>query len=76
MLGRLIIAVGRRMGPKLVPTFHPLVIVLTVLAVAFLGAPSLALVAELAWNFLTGIRNRCMLLASLESSKPVSTLRY
>ena len=68
MLSRLIIATGRRMGPNLIPTIHPLVIVLTVLGVAFLGLPRLALVAEVAWNFLTGIRNRWMVLASSKSA--------
>lgn len=67
MLSRLINAIGQRMGPNLIPTIHPLVIVLTVLAIAFLGAPRVALIAEVAWNFLTGIRNRWMLLAT---SKP------
>jgi hypothetical protein len=64
MLSRLIIAIGRRMEPNRIPTIHPLVIMLTVLAVALLGAPRVALIAEVAWNFLTGIRNQCMLLAS------------
>ena len=67
MLRRLIIATGQRMGTNLIPTIHPIVIVLTVLAIAFFGAPRLALIAELAWNFLTGIRNRWMLLASSQS---------
>jgi len=64
MLSRLIIVAGRRMGPNLIPTIHPLFIVLTVLAIAFLGAPRVALIAEVAWNFFTSIRNRWMLLAT------------
>ena len=68
MLSRLIIAIGRRMGTNLVPTIHPLVIALTVLAIAFLGAPRLALIAEVAWNFMTGIRNRWMLLATSKTT--------
>lgn len=67
MIRHLIIAVGRRMGTNLVPTIHPLVIALTVLAIAFLGAPRLALIAEVAWNFLTGLRNRWMLVATSDS---------
>ena len=67
MLRRLIIATGQRMGPNLILTIHPLVIVLTVLAIAFFGVPRLALIAEAAWYFLTGIRNRWMLLALLQS---------
>ena len=67
MLSRLITAIGQRMGPNLIPTIDPLVIVLTVLAIAFLGAPRVALIAEIAWNFLTTTRNRWMLLAT---SKP------
>ncbi|MHC4880532.1 MAG: hypothetical protein ACYTGL_29120 [Planctomycetota bacterium] len=69
MLSRLIITVGRRMGPNLIPTIPPMVIALTVLAVAFLGAPRLALIAELAWNFLTGIRNHLMVVASAETAE-------
>lgn len=68
MMSRLITAIGQRMGPNLIPTIHPVVIVLTVLAIAFLGAPRVALVAEIAWNFLTGIRNRWMLLAISKSA--------
>ena len=68
MLSRLITAIGQRMGPNLIPTIHPLVIVLTVLAIAFLGAPRVALIAEVAWNFLTSIRNRWMLLAASKSA--------
>jgi hypothetical protein len=68
MMSRLITAIGQRMGPNLIPTIHPLVIVLTVLAIAFLGAPRVALIAEIAWNFLTGIRNRWMLLATSKSA--------
>lgn len=69
MLSRLITAIGQRMGPNLIPTIHPLVIVLTVLAIAFLGAPRVALIAEIAWNFMTGIRNRWMLLATSKSAR-------
>ena len=69
MLRRLIITIGRRMGPKRIPLIHPIVIALTVLAVAMFGAPRLALIAEVAWNFLTSIRNQWMLMATAESAK-------
>ncbi len=64
MLRRLIITTGQRLGPNLIPTIHPIVIVLTAVAVACFGAPLLSLIVEVAWNLLTGLRNRLMLLAS------------
>ena len=68
MLSRLITATGRRMGPNMIPTIHPVFIVLTVLAIAFLGAPRVALIAEIAWNFFSSIRNRWMLLATSKTA--------